>query len=585
MTMQSYGSTYPSSLVSALNQQRGVSAVQPLSGGDALAFAKWQKGMLASVRQHFRAGHTSAPRMEVVLADVVSHLSGSVELWHLRAWRLAADLHLCMMADWVTCGEMLLDRATRCRQAVRAVAVDDLVGSMLLEVLRWARALHYLYHPGTLPVVKERVALTDVDGTQTLLTEERMRGAVEQAFLDDFKTETHPHLLLAFYIPLGETPAERYSKELAQLSVGPPLTRTAHNVLQSVEEGDEGDSRPQQQQQQPQRQPQHNPFAVDSPAATPAAAVPGGGPPLGVPSSSRWPWQRQQQGPAEIQASASESGQGSEHSSPGHPPFSQRMPPTAARPAATAQTARTVVTRQYTRAVHPEYPAVRQNCATAGEVWVPSGFMARHTESESYLETLPLFDKFSAEYSERLLLSDIPHVEDTYMSLFMWHPRNKPSALLVETLTHLVPEPQSDKKDRLGAMHKWDVRFHEHLSAVLPWHPELLPGTLYRVYMLGMMAIDAVAFNKVVDGLAQWDAKPLAVRTAKAREALHKAASEAMEWREGAQHLKLFQPAASTPTVKDAVVDKAPRDRARSTVRFAAGAALHLRGQQRRHVR
>jgi hypothetical protein len=77
MTMQlSYSSAFPSSLVSALNMQQSVSTVQPLNGEGALAYARWSKSILAHLRQRYRAGHTSAARMEVILADICSHLSG-----------------------------------------------------------------------------------------------------------------------------------------------------------------------------------------------------------------------------------------------------------------------------------------------------------------------------------------------------------------------------------------------------------------------------------------------------------------------------------------------------------------------------
>ena len=111
-------------------------------------------------------------------------------MWHFRSWELVVGLHLWTLRDWVLSGPTMEDRSIRCRQAVKAVAAEDLSKSVLLEMLQWARAAFYMYNPSLLPIRRVYTQLQRLDGSTALIVEEVQRSAVEQAFTDSFPAET-----------------------------------------------------------------------------------------------------------------------------------------------------------------------------------------------------------------------------------------------------------------------------------------------------------------------------------------------------------------------------------------------------------
>jgi hypothetical protein len=172
---------------------------------------------------------------------------------------------MSVLADRVTWGETLHDRAVRCRQAIRSVAVEDLVRSRLLEVLCYARAQFYMYNPEALTVIKPvvtRYILTRADRKESLVTEENLQGALAQARLGDLKNKTAAHL------HLGRSPPPRFCGVGSETITPDPYVVIAHETVDHVEPGEEGDS----------GNPPHNPFA-SSPA-----------PPTSAPPSNRWGW-------------------------------------------------------------------------------------------------------------------------------------------------------------------------------------------------------------------------------------------------------------------------------------------------------
>jgi hypothetical protein len=343
-----YGASLPSHLASALTIQQGATPVTILHGSGALNYALWRKAILLYIQQRYRTGHTSAPRMEILLAEICAHLSGGLEQWHVRSWQLSAALHLGVLADWVTWGKTTHDRAVRCRQAIRSVSVEDLVGSRLLSVLCHARAQYYMYHPSCLPVIKTRIPLTGADGNVTLITEESVQGALAQARLDDYKHETAAELQHAFHVHLGDSPGARFTGTAEDTITPMPFVRVAEERAEPVEPGKEGDS----------RAPPVNPFA-------PPPSVRAD--PLDVPPSSSW-FRSRPTPPARPQPEI-------------NPDTPAAAAPSASRPAASTHTAATNVTRTVIRKVHGEYSTIRPLCASAGTLWVDHQFKGTQQQS------------------------------------------------------------------------------------------------------------------------------------------------------------------------------------------------------------
>ena len=523
--------------------------IKPYAGNDALACTDFRKSVLSHLQQTYRTGTTSAVRMEVVLADIVQNLTGPLEQWHLRTWKMIIDLHLHLLIDWLAAGKTPQERAVRCRQVLMAVAPEDLVGTDLEIQLRWARTIFYQYEPGCIPIIKDATPLYHANNTLELITEERQLSSIEQARIDTLIKETNPRLHHGFVVPLGTDPSPRYTAGTPSLQ--PPVLRTLHDREHLEPEfGDEGTSR-------------HNPFAL--PADPPAtAAVPPVGHTSRVTPSFAARFSSWGARPTEANADEEDSHAGS------------------ALPAATARTTFTTTTRrQVMTELHPEWAFAYEHCTKAGDCTVTSQFMLnRHA---GLLETHSMFDKFMQHYIKRLHNSEVPHIEDTYMELFIWHKLNKPSADLEHQMQVLTPDPLEDKKDLLGGIHAWDVKFTRHYNTIYPWCEHLQPAKMLDVYLLGMRSISQNCFTSVLEKITAIEediATPLLQRTARAREVVHQAITTVQKWQEGQSYIKRYQltDAPSAPKVKDAVVDK--RDARRTQVQFKSGAALHTTNQQ-----
>jgi hypothetical protein len=66
--------------------QQGSAPITVLHGTGALDFVRWVKAVLLYIPQRYCTGHTSAPQMEILLAEMCAHLSGQLEQWHMRSW-------------------------------------------------------------------------------------------------------------------------------------------------------------------------------------------------------------------------------------------------------------------------------------------------------------------------------------------------------------------------------------------------------------------------------------------------------------------------------------------------------------------
>jgi hypothetical protein len=97
-----YVSTLPAHLISAMTLLQGSTPITVLRGTGAIDFVRWMKAVNLYIPHRYCTGHTSAPRMEILLAELCAHLSGGLEQWHIRSWGLVVELHLNMLADWVT---------------------------------------------------------------------------------------------------------------------------------------------------------------------------------------------------------------------------------------------------------------------------------------------------------------------------------------------------------------------------------------------------------------------------------------------------------------------------------------------------
>ena len=506
----------------------------------------------AYVQQHYRTGSAAPTRAEVIYAEISSHLEGPLMMWHRRSWELLTHLHLWVLRDWILSGTSLEERAARCRQAVRAVAPEDLDGSVLMTTLQWARANWYLYNLGRLPVQQTHVPLIQADGSYTLLHNESQCSVVDQAFMDNFSAEQQPHLQHAFLIPLSGRTPPRYHDALG-LAMTEPMQRVAEDIEVPVDDS-----------------PPSPGLSINPRSSRPAPADPEldhasetGTAELLHDSAPRVP--------APPGSAISNVLAGLRMSNPfaQHPPAAAAIPPAApasapatpaapahssAAPAASRASWRTVLTRRYTQSVHPEWHLVRSSCSIAGDLQVPEHFLA---DRPNRLENKPFLDRYLVNYANRLVESTaVPQPEHTYLGFLQWHEINKPSPELEQSMLNLVPQqhPAGQPKNPLLDIHLWDVYFYERYDTISPWAGWLPEGMLAKAYAAGLRRIHQQCFDRIMPQLDEWKDLPLRTQTSKAREAMHAAVTQVTDWRETDIRLQALQPRA-----KPAAADKPAR--------------------------
>ena len=596
----------PAGLVGAIQQQRGVRPVAAFRGG-ALDYLRFKKEVLAHVQQHFRTGTAAPTSAYVIFADISSYIQGPLETWHRRSWELLTHLRMWVLRDWVASGPTLGERSARCRRVVQAVSAEDLKGSVLMTTLQWARATYYLFNPGRLPVQQTYIPHIQPDGSSTLLRRESQCSAVEQAFMDNFAAETQPHLQHAFLIPqsastpscyrdtftagLGD-PLQEVSEDIEVLAAAPPASPASvraplgHQAL--------GSATPEHRSAaDPSGSSVRAPLGHQASGAAGSEHLPGASPPG---DSIRAPLGHQALGAAGLerlpqtggsnehvsQTVASEQLSASASHTP-HPiqlafdsvvsdlrrnnPFAPDEPAaasiplaapapalSAAAPAASRASQRTIITRQYRRHVHPEWPYVRDNCSTAGDLQVGPHFL-NDMEAKPFcnrLENEPFLRRFLVGYADRLREADnILQPEDVYLGFLQWHEVNKPTTELEQSMMALVPVIQPGQpKQPLADIDNWDVLFNERFDTISPWAPWLPEHILAEVYEVGLRRIHQQCFERIMPQLATWRHLPLKDQTTKARRAMHEEVTQSLKWRDTDVRLQAQQPR-SRPVTAD----------------------------------
>jgi hypothetical protein len=484
-------------------------------GRDPIAAEKWARGAKAHTVQLYRTGTVGAVRVEPVLAGLGTMLGGALQQWHVRSRAMFITLHQHVLQDWVCAGQRIQDRAERARAALRSVAAADLLDAPLLSMLTRARHAYYLANPSRVPVVKVRLEVRRPDNTMYLETTDQLRAPAEQSRLDNLKEESDSSLHHAFLLPPGAA-SELYYAEFFEA----PVQSFAQEVIvDQVEEGEEGDSygagrasSPPLSEIQPQRpgaevdatvRDVFTQFATDASASLRASA--------GRPTGRRLV--------DDLDAAADSSAR-------------------IHRPAASTRTRNTTTTsRQIVRTVHPDWHVLSAELRRAGSRMAVHSTLQLHHDQE---ENLPILQRFEAEYLSLLERNEVPQIEDVYLLLFKHHTVNKPSPQQAAVLTHLIPDPTDagTRKNPLEALHKWDVKYHLHVAALLHWLPDTRTEILYQIYTNGLRSSSATGWRDAAQHLTAFRPHDqLEAKVVAARQAVMRAVQAQQEEAEFSRHL------------------------------------------------